>query len=300
MSDPSQFFQAFLDMVSGGRRRGAKPDERQPLYVALARVLAAAARADGPINRNEENRIKALVALLRPPLTVRELNSLMLDLDEPVGEAVWAELLPPLRERAKRSHEATFVVARVRDLLEVDGPLNDAERDALGRVEVAMGLVSEAPSVATATSLRPGGIVLEHVVAAMQRMADRQAEQLREVDAPLEKLCVFAAAAAYVLRDADPLTVARSVGPVLTRLFGVSESAAGYVAERAAEAASETAAAVGGDHGWSEGAIAADMEEWGSGIELRALLQVLDSAATTSRRGGVRGRVTGLREALGL
>ena len=283
MSDPSQILQGLVDLLAGGRSCKQKPDLRQPLFVALARLLSAAARADGPIVRAEQNRVKALLAPLRPRLTARELLAVMLDLEQPVGARMWDELIADVAARATRRAEVQLVLARLRDLLEVDGPINDEERAVLSRVELGLGQLSVPGSLgsfgsptgvrAAANTPSPGEAVLIRVLADLQQMADRQADPLRQAHAPLDKLCVFAAAAAYVLGGDASQPVDATVAGALAGLFGVADSAAGYVLERATELAARSE-----EGGRSAARVAAELEEWGSAVELRPLYDALAAA----------------------
>ena len=284
-----RILQALVDLIAGGRSRRQKSDSRQPLFTALARLLSAAARADGPIVRAEQNRVKALLAPLNPPLTARELRAVMLDLEQPVDARMWDQLIAEVAARATRNQQVQLVLARLWDLLEVDGPINNDERAVLTRVEIGMGELSPSgrlgsfgPAAAgrrEEPARSPGQAVLACVIADLQQMADRQADELREAHAPLDKLCVFAAAAAHVLGGDESQPVDAALAAVLARLFGVAESAVRYVLERAGELA---AGSEGGS--WSVGQLTVELEEWASAVELRPLFDTLAAA-----RGG-RGR----------
>ena len=143
LGDPSSIVSALLDLLQGGAHKRERDDPRQGLYVSLARVLAAAAWVDGPMSRVEENQIKSLVSALRPRLTSRETKTLLLDLEGPVPHTLWQELTEQLRQQVKRRSQAGFVVARVRDLLQIDGSMGEAERDLLSQVELAVRSVAE-------------------------------------------------------------------------------------------------------------------------------------------------------------
>ncbi len=97
LPNPAQFGSALSELLTGGDRR-ERPDSRQSFYVALAKVLGAAAWIDAPINQAEINVVKSLLNELSPRLTSRELRRVQRYLTEPVPRAHWDELLLVLSE----------------------------------------------------------------------------------------------------------------------------------------------------------------------------------------------------------
>lgn len=138
LPNPAQLGSALSDLIGGGGKRREKPDFRQAFYLALARVLGAAAWVDGPIKQPEVNVIKSLLNELSPRLTSREVQSVQRYLTEPVPAAHWDDLLFALSEFTRRRGRRQFVLRRLQTLLAADGELTDDERTLFAQVRSAL------------------------------------------------------------------------------------------------------------------------------------------------------------------
>ena len=126
LPNPAHFGSALSELFTGGDRR-ERPDFRQSFYLALAKVLGAAAWIDAPINQAEINVVKSLLNELSPRLTSRELRRVQRYLTEPVPRAHWDELLLALSEFTRRRTRRQFALDRLRVLLAADGEQHPAE-----------------------------------------------------------------------------------------------------------------------------------------------------------------------------
>ncbi len=138
LPNPAQIGSALSDLIGGGARRRDRPDFRQGFYLALAKVLAAAAWIDAPINQPEVNVIKSLLNELSPRLTSRELQSVQRYLAEPVPDAHWDELLLALSAFTRRRPRLQFALQRLQSLLAADGELNAAEQRLFAQARSAL------------------------------------------------------------------------------------------------------------------------------------------------------------------
>ena len=90
--------------------------KKQHLILTLAKVLLAAAWADGEMSHEEINSMKDLLFRL-PQLSARQWASLQMYMEAPVGDAERARLVDELRRRAAQLHRrvdlALEAVARV-------------------------------------------------------------------------------------------------------------------------------------------------------------------------------------------
>ena len=138
LPNPAHIGSALSDLIGGGGKRRERPDFRQAFYLALARVLGAAAWIDAPINQDEVNVIKSLLNELSPRLTARELQSVHRYLGEPVPRAHWDELLVALAEFTRRRTRLQFALERLRSLLTADGESTEVEMRLFGHVQAML------------------------------------------------------------------------------------------------------------------------------------------------------------------
>ena len=133
------FGSALSDLLAGSGNQRERPDFRQSFYLALAKVLGAAAWIDGPITQAEVNVVKSLLNELSPRLTTRELQRVQRYLAEPVPREHWTELLAALSEYTRRRARLQFALERLQALLSADGAPNRAESDLYHQAQTLLG-----------------------------------------------------------------------------------------------------------------------------------------------------------------
>ena len=133
------FGSALSDLLAGSGNKRERPDFRQSFYLALAKVLGAAAWIDGPITQAEVNVVKSLLNELSPRLTTRELQRVQRYLAEPVPREHWTELLAQLSEFTRRRARLQFALERLQALLGADGEPNRAESDLYHQAQTLLG-----------------------------------------------------------------------------------------------------------------------------------------------------------------
>ena len=133
------FGSALSDLLGGTGNKRQRPDYRQSFYLALAKVLGAAAWIDGPISQAEINVVKSLLNELSPRLTTRELQRVQRYLAEPVPREHWSELLAQLSEFTRRRGRLQFALQRLQALLSADGPPSHAESDLFQQAQTLLG-----------------------------------------------------------------------------------------------------------------------------------------------------------------
>ena len=133
------FGSALSDLLGGTGNKRQRPDYRQSFYLALAKVLGAAAWIDGPISQAEVNVVKSLLNELSPRLTTRELQRVQRYLAEPVPREHWSELLAQLSEFTRRRGRLQFALQRLQALLSADGPPSHAESDLFHQAQTLLG-----------------------------------------------------------------------------------------------------------------------------------------------------------------
>ncbi len=148
LPNPSLFGSALADLLGGGGNQPRRPDYRQAFYLALAKVLAAAAWIDGPINQTEVNVVKSLLNELSPRLTTRELRRVQRYLTEPAPRGHWAELVAQLSEFTRRRRRLQFALERLHALLACDGAPGPAETDLFEQARTLLGWHDSQPAAA--------------------------------------------------------------------------------------------------------------------------------------------------------
>ena len=139
LPNPSLFGSALADLLGGGGNQRRRPDYRQAFYLALAKVLAAAAWIDGPINQTEVNVVKSLLNELSPRLTTRELRRVQRYLTEPAPRGHWSELVAQLSEFTRRRRRLQFALERLHALLACDGAPGPAETGLFEQARTLLG-----------------------------------------------------------------------------------------------------------------------------------------------------------------
>lgn len=155
LPNPSLFGSALADLLGGGGSRRQRPDYRQSFYLALAKVLAAAAWIDGPINQTEVNVVKRLLNELSPRLTTRELRRVQRYLTEPAPRGHWPELLAQLSEFTRRRARLQFALRRLHDLLACDGEPSAAETHLFNQARTRLGWREPQRGAAAGADARP-------------------------------------------------------------------------------------------------------------------------------------------------
>ena len=302
LPNPSLFGSALSDLLGGGGNRRQRPDYRQSFYLALAKVLAAAAWIDRPINQTEVNVVKRLLNELSPRLTTRELRRVQRYLAEPAPRGHWPELLAQLSEFTRRRARLQFALQRLHDLLACDGEPSPAEthlfnqaRTRLGWRESQRGAAAAAagpeerpaaggapPSAAApaAAGIRLGELGAEacasaRAAARAEAPSPALIERVRAAGGgeppPPYKLAVVAAVVAHVTRhragtegeDAELVGFAAAVSAVDAAL-----------AQEVLEEARRQAAT-----GWEPSDLAGALRAWTSPQEIAALAKLLNAMA---------------------
>lgn len=289
LPNPSLFGSALSDLLGGGGDRRPRPDYRQAFYLALAKVLAAAAWIDGPINQTEVNVVKSLLNELSPRLTTRELQRVQRYLAEPVPPAHWSELVAQLGEFTRRRRRLQFAIQRLHALLVCDGEPGPAETELFHQARTLLGwhdppttpAAEDAFPAAAAAGLRLGDLSAGRRAAApspalVERVRASAAAQFAAGagDAPprrLAKLAVVAALVAHVTRDRAGTEGedAELVG------FAAAVSAVDDAVAQAVLKEARTLAAAGSE----PAALARELREWISPPEIAALAKLLNAMA---------------------
>jgi hypothetical protein len=300
LPNPAQLGSALSDLIAGGGKRRDKPDFRQAFYLALARVLGAAAWIDGPINQPEVNMIKGLLNELSPRLTSREVQSVQRYLTEPVPDAHWDDLLFALSDFTRRRGRLQFVLLRLQTLLAADGELTDEEKTLFAQVRSALDWRGSQPDLSDSESeietprLQPGagadagatgpaGIRLGDLAGGaasdtprplVDRVREAAAVRLGVVaeDAVPRRLVVWSIAVAHVT-----VRRARTDGED-AELVGFVAAVAG-VEDAAAEVVLEQAREVGPAGAESVPELASALRGVASAVEVASLAQLLNAMA---------------------
>ncbi len=104
------------------------------LIMALAKVIIAAAWADGQVTNEEINSLKDLLFRL-PDMTARDWASLDIYIDSPVDEAEAARLIEDLKRNISSSRDKELVVNSLDELLAADGNVSEEERQLLQEIK---------------------------------------------------------------------------------------------------------------------------------------------------------------------
>lgn len=294
LPNPSLFGSALSDLLGGGGNRRQRPDYRQSFYLALAKVLAAAAWIDGPINQTEVNAVKRLLNELSPRLTTRELRRVQRYLTEPAPRGHWPELVAQLSEFTRRRARLQFALRRLHDLLACDGEPGAAEthlfnqaRTRLGWRESQRGAAAAAdagPDERPAAAAAGAGIRLGELGAgalAPPRAAERApapspalVERVRAAgggEPPPYKLAVVAAVVAHVTRRRAGTEGEDAELVGFTAAVSAADAA---LAQAVLEEARRQAAA-----GCEPSELAGALRAWTSPQEIAALAKLLNAMA---------------------
>lgn len=105
--------------------------------MALARVLIAAAWADGAVSNEEVNCLKDLLFRM-PGMTANDWAKLEIYLDAPVGEDEFARLVADLQDALAGPRDRELALAALEDLIQADAKITDDERAAVDEIRTAL------------------------------------------------------------------------------------------------------------------------------------------------------------------
>jgi uncharacterized tellurite resistance protein B-like protein len=111
------------------------PKER--LIMTLAKVLIAAAWADGELTHEEVNSMKDLLWRL-PQLSARDWASLQIYIDSPVGDAERARLVAELQQAIRTAKDRDMVLNTLDDLMHADGEVTAEEEGVADEIRAAV------------------------------------------------------------------------------------------------------------------------------------------------------------------
>lgn len=112
----------------------------QSLILALAKVLIAAAWADGELTHEEVNSMKDLLWRL-PQLTARQWASLQIYLEAPVDEAERARLVEELQYALRSPQDRGLALRTLDEMVHADGQVTEAEERVAAEIRVAIEAV---------------------------------------------------------------------------------------------------------------------------------------------------------------
>jgi uncharacterized membrane protein YebE (DUF533 family) len=101
---------------------------------SLAKVIIAAAWADGDISHEELNSLKDLLFLM-PEMTAKDWAELDIYIEEPVGEEERARLIEELRANLMRPSDRKLALQALETVIEADGMVNEGERQVLQEIK---------------------------------------------------------------------------------------------------------------------------------------------------------------------
>ena len=116
----------------------------ETLVMALAKVLIAAAWADGALDHEEVNCMKDLLYQL-PELSARRWASLQIYLDAPVDEAERTRLLEELRAAIRTPADRALALRMWDELLEADGQMTAEEEAVAAEIKAGIETVDVGP-----------------------------------------------------------------------------------------------------------------------------------------------------------
>jgi uncharacterized tellurite resistance protein B-like protein len=107
------------------------------LIMTLAKVLIAAAWADGELTHEEENSMKDLLWHL-PQLPARQWASLQMYLEAPVGDAERARLVEDLRAAIASPEDRELALATIDEMMRADGDVTTEEEQVAAEIRAAI------------------------------------------------------------------------------------------------------------------------------------------------------------------
>lgn len=110
---------------------------KESLILALAKVLVAAAWADGELTHEEANSMKDLLWRL-PQLSARRWASLQIYLEAPVGEAERARLVKELQHALRRPQDRQLALRTLDEMVHADGQVTEEEERVVAEIREAI------------------------------------------------------------------------------------------------------------------------------------------------------------------
>jgi uncharacterized tellurite resistance protein B-like protein len=110
----------------------------QAVILTLAKVLVAAAWADGVLSTDETNSMKRDLLTKIPNLSTQQWASVAIYMDSPVDEAERTRLVQQLRTQITTPLGKQLVFEALDDLVAADGRVSDEERRVVDEVKVAI------------------------------------------------------------------------------------------------------------------------------------------------------------------
>jgi uncharacterized tellurite resistance protein B-like protein len=110
---------------------------RSTVIMPLAKVMIAAAWADGTITNDEINCLKDLLFQL-PEMTARDWSELEIYIDSPVGEAERERLVAELNQVLSRRKDKALALKMIDELASADGEIPDNERVVIEEITAAI------------------------------------------------------------------------------------------------------------------------------------------------------------------
>ena len=107
------------------------------LILTLAKVLVAAAWADGELTHEEVNAMKDVLFRL-PQLSARQWASLQMYIEAPVGEAERARLVDELRNAIASEQDRELAVQMVDEIMSADGQVTEADERVAAEIRAAV------------------------------------------------------------------------------------------------------------------------------------------------------------------
>jgi uncharacterized tellurite resistance protein B-like protein len=105
--------------------------------MALAKVMIAAAWADGSVTNEEMNSLKDLLFQL-PEMTASDWAELDIYIETPVGEAERARLVADLQANLKSSEDKELAITMIDELVSADGEITAEERESVEQIKSAV------------------------------------------------------------------------------------------------------------------------------------------------------------------
>ena len=114
---------------------------KQNLILTLAKVLIAAAWADGELTHEEVNSMKDLLFHL-PQLSARQWASLQMYIESPVGDAERERLLEELKFAIRTPRDRELAQQALEEMLHADGDVSDEEEQVAAEIRATIESVS--------------------------------------------------------------------------------------------------------------------------------------------------------------
>ncbi len=273
------------------------------LILTLAKVLVAAAWADGDLTPDEINSMKEVLSRL-PHLTARDWASVDIYMASPVGEMERSRLVEELRQQVISPDNKQMVFAALDDLVSADGVISDQERQAIAQIKGAIesgtaggfgglsrlfrGLVA-APVQAQGPNreIYLDDFVTNRVYFALQRRMERGEGALNLPDAALRKLSLAGGMLARVAGANPEITGAERamMVDVLCAHWPLAPAEAAFVVD---VAVAQLPAGIDNFRLADEFAQVSEYEERGQFVDALFALAATDGAVTDAEMADIR------------